>query len=166
MLGLYLGSIAVASLTTGVYAIKAKRDIKKEGLKIDKTKVSKSHLLQEGLGILSGILVPGINLIYTVIVLVLGEDIYEGMKNSFLDKGYIYTKDKEVNKKNSTNEKSGFNTRRASNKKKYEDLSREEKRRIIQKEIRDLIEERTNISREYEGPKLQLKKTHNRNKNI
>ena len=93
MLGLYLGSIAIASITTGVYAIKIKKELKKEEFKIDKTKLTKKEIAIEVLGTLFEILVPGINLIYTAIMLALGNDICEGTKNSYIEKGYIYKKE-------------------------------------------------------------------------
>lgn len=162
MLGLYLGSIAIASITTGVYAIKVKKELKEEDYKVNKSKLNKKEVTKEVLGTLCEIVMPGINLIYTAIMLVLGNDICEGMKKTYLEKGYIYKNEIETNK-NITNSNK-YPTRRATTKKKYEDLTREEKRKLLQREIRDLIEERTNTNREIEGPKLQLKKTYNRNR--
>ena len=156
--GLYLGSIALASITTGVYAIKVKQEIEKEGLKIDKSKLTTGIIIREAFCAICGIIIPGINLFYSALLLGLRQDLYEELKKNFRIRGYI--PNDSMNRSRNTNEKVKINTRRATTKKRYEEMTREEKRRVLQKELSNMLEEKT--SKEDEGPKLQLKRTYNR----
>ena len=159
ILGLYLSTVAVASLTTGVLFTKTKKDLDKEGYKVQKEKITLPSILKETLGTLCGIIVPGLNVIYTAIIIGLKEDIYEGMKNTLAEKEVIQKEEVIINKNNISNDKTNIRPRRATNKRRYEELTREEKRKLLQKELSIIIDEKTNNN---DGPKI-LKKTYNRN---
>lgn len=156
LLNIYLGTTAVSWAVVFIFSVACGKKLKREGYKIVKEKKSFVEKLASFISTAFKGSIPIYNIINAIAILCVGDKFYEHMVDKLLESGKIYMpKDEPANIQpeieSSPFEKEQSNTesiQKVNCKRKYEDMSVEEKMAYLEREKEMLLRQTTSISDE------------------
>ena len=137
ILNIWMGSTAVCWATISLFAVSCKQRILKEGYKPVESNKSLSEKILELLPEMIKASIPVYNVIVTFGVLFASENLYNDIKKTAIEEGWVYkTDEKDIETKKVEN------TDNSKEEKTYEDMSIDEKIEFLEKEKQSLLREK------------------------
>lgn len=111
LLNIYLGTTAINWITVFIFSVACGKKLKRDGYKFVKEKKSISEKIASFISVAFKGSIPVYNILNVVIILCMGDKLYEYMENKLLEDGKIYMPTEEVtSSENETSSKEESNT--------------------------------------------------------
>ena len=90
LLNIYLGTIAISGATVFIHSDACAKKLKREGYQVAKDERALSKKIVKCIRAAFFISMPVYNILNTIVIIGMGDNLYEHMKNSLLEQGKIY----------------------------------------------------------------------------